>query len=56
MPDICGLGTCTNNDDGTFYQCDCPDGTMLTGTNSDGSLTCVGMLSFYLTSIATSYC
>ena len=41
-PDICGLGTCTNNGDGTFYQCDCQDGAMLTGTSSDGSLTCVG--------------
>ena len=40
-PGICGLGTCSNNDDGTFYECTCQDGTMLTGSGS--TLTCVGM-------------
>ena len=39
---ICGLGTCTNNDGGLFYECDCQDGAVTTGSNSDGSLTCVG--------------
>ena len=38
--DICGLGTCSNNDDGTFYECECQDGAMTTG--SDGNLMCVG--------------
>ena len=40
-PGICGLGTCNNNNGG-FYDCDCPGGTMTTGSNSDNSLTCVG--------------
>ena len=39
-PDICGLGTCSNNDDGTFYECNCQDGAMITGLNNN--LTCVG--------------
>ena len=39
-PDICGLGTCTNNDDGTFYQCNCQDGAEPSG--ADATLTCVG--------------
>ena len=39
---ICGLGTCTNNDDGTFYECECEDNAELTGSNMDGSLTCIG--------------
>ena len=38
--DICGLGTCSNNDDGAFYECECQDGAMITG--SSGNLTCVG--------------
>ena len=42
VPNICGLGTCTNNDDGTFYQCDCQDGAELSGMNSDNTLTCIG--------------
>ena len=37
---ICGLGTCSNNDDGTFYECECQDGAMTTG--SGGNITCVG--------------
>ena len=41
-PGICGLGTCTNNDEGTFYECNCQNGAMTTGQNSLGSLTCVG--------------
>ena len=40
--DICGLGTCSNNDDGTFYECECQDGAMTTG--SGGNLTCVGKI------------
>ena len=44
VPNICGLGACTNNDDGTFYQCDCQDGAVVTGMNSDNSLTCIGTL------------
>ena len=40
--DICGLGTCSNNDDGAFYECTCQDGAMITGTNTNGSLTCIG--------------
>ena len=46
-PEICGLGTCANNDDGTFYECICQDGAMTTGTNTNGSLTCVGRLSVF---------
>ena len=41
-PNICGLGTCSNNGDGMFYECTCQDGAMATGTNSAGNLTCVG--------------
>ena len=40
-PGICGLGTCSNND-GTFYECSCQNGAMISGSNSNGSLTCVG--------------
>ena len=39
---ICGLGSCTNNENGMFYDCDCPDGTVRTGAND--ALTCSGML------------
>ena len=41
-PDICGLGDCTNNADGTFYECNCQAGATTIGTSSDGTLTCVG--------------
>ena len=42
-PGICGqLGTCANNDDGTFYECNCQNGAITTGQNSLGTLTCVG--------------
>ena len=41
-PNICGLGTCSNNGNGNFYECSCQGGAMLTGTNVDGSLTCIG--------------
>ena len=37
---ICGFGTCANNDDGTFYQCTCQGGAMTTG--SGNGLTCIG--------------
>ena len=37
---ICGLGTCTNNDGGSFYECDCRDGAETSGTGN--TLTCVG--------------
>ena len=43
-PEICGLGTCTNNDDGTFYECSCQDGAVLTEIGNTGTFTCVGML------------
>ena len=43
-PGICGLGTCSNNDNGMFYECTCQNGTLITGTNTDGTLTCIGML------------
>ena len=49
--DICGLGTCSNNDDGTFYECECQDGAMATG--SGGNLTCTGMV-IGLTQLALS--
>ena len=40
-PDVCGsLGTCTNNDGGSFYECDCQDGAETSGTGN--TLTCVG--------------
>ena len=39
---ICGLGTCSNNENGNFYDCNCPPGSQETGSNTDGSLTCVG--------------
>ena len=42
---ICGLGICINNDDGMFYECYCQDGTMSTGINSAGTLTCIGRYS-----------
>ena len=41
----CGLGTCTNNANGTFYTCSCNDGTISNGGQaSDDSLMCVGRL------------
>ena len=43
-PDICGLGTCTNNENATFYNCSCQDGAMLTEIGNSGTFTCVGML------------
>ena len=40
-PDVCGsLGTCVNNDGGSFYECDCRDGAETSGTGN--TLTCVG--------------
>ena len=42
QPNICGLGTCSNNENGGFYDCNCPPGSQETGSNTDGSLTCVG--------------
>ena len=41
-PTICGLGTCSVTSDG-LYQCTCQDGAMITGSNTDGSLICIGM-------------
>ena len=40
-PTICGFGTCSVTSDG-LYQCSCQDGAMITGSNTDGSLTCIG--------------
>ena len=41
----CGLGTCINNKNGTFYTCNCNDGTISNGGQaSDDSLMCVGRL------------
>ena len=40
-PDVCGLGTCSN-EDGAFYECICQDGA--TATGSGGSLTCTGRI------------
>ena len=42
QPNICGLGTCSNIGNGGFYDCNCPPGSQETGSNTDGSLTCVG--------------
>ena len=44
-PTICGFGTCSVTSDG-LYQCSCQDGAMITGSNTDGSLTCIGVLLF----------
>ena len=41
-PTICGLGTCSVTSDG-LYQCTCQDGAMITGSNTDGSLICIGI-------------
>ena len=38
--DICGLGTCSNIEDGAFYECECQDGVMATG--SGGNVSCIG--------------
>ena len=38
--DICGLGICNNNDDGAFYECECQDGAITTG--SSRNVTCIG--------------
>ena len=38
---ICGLGSCINNDNGTFYQCVCQNGAETTGAGPN--ITCVGM-------------
>ena len=40
-PTICGFGTCSVTGDG-LYQCSCQEGAMITGSNTDGSLTCIG--------------
>ena len=40
-PTICGFGTCSVTSDG-LYQCSCQEGAMITGSNTDGSLTCIG--------------
>ena len=40
--DICGLGTCTNNENAMFYECSCPSGSRLSGMNTDNTLTCIG--------------
>ena len=45
-PDICGLGTCSNNDNGMFYECTCQDGATTIGNSSDGTLMCVGRWTF----------
>ena len=43
----CGLGTCINNENGTFYTCNCNDGTISNGGQaSDDSLMCVGRLTY----------
>ena len=44
--DICGLGTCSNSDDGTYYECECQDGAMITG--SGGNLTCIGKTNMHI--------
>ena len=41
-PGICGVGTCNNLPVGQYYECSCPDGTMMTGSASDNTLTCTG--------------
>ena len=43
-PDICGLGTCSIIAGGTLYECDCQDGAMMTGSNTNGTLTCIGII------------
>lgn len=40
-PGICGFGNCTNLQAGLFYTCSCPQGTIMTGTNYDNTLTCI---------------
>ena len=42
----CGRGTCLNNNNGTFYECDCPPGDIENGV--DDTLTCVGKLTIYI--------
>ena len=43
VPGRCGLGTCSNNENGIFYECICQNGAMMSGSNTDGTLTCIGM-------------
>ena len=45
---ICGFGTCSVTSDG-LYQCTCDDGAMATGSNTDRTLTCIGIV--YITSL-----
>ena len=40
---ICVLGSCINNVDGNFYECDCQDGAIV-GTNSENLSVCLGLL------------
>ena len=42
VPGRCGLGTCSNNENGMFYECICQNGAMISGSNTDGTLTCIG--------------
>ena len=42
---VCGFGSCTNNDGGNLYVCDCVEGAVL-GTNSMGLPTCLGLKGF----------
>ena len=43
----CGLGVCINNF-GAFYQCVCLPGAVITGTNTDSTLKCVGKIQQFL--------
>ena len=44
-PLLCGFGECINNDDGTFYTCDCGDGGVSNGGDASiGTLSCDGKL------------
>lgn len=44
---ICQLGDCIDKEDGVFYECECNDGAMLTGSSIDGTLTCIGIVSMF---------
>ena len=46
-PNICGLGSCVNGENGMFYDCVCPDGSEPSGSNVDATLTCNGNVVIY---------
>ena len=52
---ICGVGTCTNNLNGGFYFCTCPDGYEATGMASELEENCTGTYTYMYVNIIHWY-